>query len=54
MKELKNHRVKLTMVDLEPIRDNPVKLLEEITKKYAAIDETDLDIHEIYEQREKQ
>ncbi len=53
MKELKNHRVKLTMTDLEPIQDDDLlKRFKEITRKYAAIDdEPDLDIDEIYKQR---
>ncbi len=53
MKKLKKHRVKLTVVDLEPFHDRPVKLLADITKKYAAVDEEDLDITGIYEQREQ-
>jgi len=43
---------KLTLVDLEPVSDDPVKILADITRKYAAIsDEKDLDIEEIYKQR---
>ena len=53
MKKLKSHHVKLTLVDLEPVSDDPVKILADITRKYAAIsDEKDLDIEEIYKQRE--
>jgi hypothetical protein len=53
MRNLKKHRVKLTVVDLEPFHDRPVKLLTDITKKYAAVDEEDLDITGIYEHREQ-
>ncbi len=52
MRKLKKHRVKLTVVDLEPFYDSPVDLLADITQKYAAVDEKDLDITGIYEQRE--
>ncbi len=52
--QLKKHRVKLTLVDLDVIRHNPVKLLEEITDHYTQIlDEPDLDISDIYSQREQ-
>jgi hypothetical protein len=50
---LQHHRVQLTIVDLESIRPDPVKLLQEITHHYTQIvDEPDLDIAEIYHQRE--
>jgi len=53
MKDLKAHHVKLTLVDMEPISCDPVKILADITRKYNAItDEKDLDIEEIYKQRE--
>ncbi len=52
MKVLSKHRVHLTLVDLETPRQNSVKLLEDITRAYAQIvDESDLDIAEIYERR---
>jgi hypothetical protein len=53
MKDLKKHRVKLIVMDLEPLYDSPVNLLADITHKYAAVDEEDLDIAGIYEQREQ-
>jgi len=54
MKGLKRHRVKLIVVDLEPPFDSPVNLLADITQRYAAAAEEDLDIAEIYEQREQE
>ncbi|MGR3177184.1 MAG: hypothetical protein ACUZ8E_03900 [Candidatus Anammoxibacter sp.] len=54
IKKLKKHRIKLTLVDLETIQQNPVKLLHEITQKYNNIvDESELDIAEIYKRREQ-
>jgi hypothetical protein len=53
MKNLKRHRVKLTVVDLEPIGESPLNVLADITRKYAAVNEQDLDIVGIYEQREQ-
>ncbi len=52
LKNLKKHRVKLIVVDLEP-SDNPLKMLDDITQRYAVVKEEDLDINEIYEQREQ-
>ena len=52
LRNLKKHRVKLIVVDLEP-SDNPLNMLDDITKKYAAVKEEDLDITDIYEQREQ-
>jgi hypothetical protein len=52
LKNLKKHRVKLIVVDLEP-SDNPLNMLDKITQKYAAVSEEDLDITGIYEQREQ-
>jgi hypothetical protein len=52
LKNLRKHRVKLIVVDLEP-SDNPLNMLNDITQKYAAISEEDLDITEIYKQREQ-
>lgn len=54
MRKLKKHRVKLTIVDLETVSDSPIDLLADITQKYANVNETDLDIPEIYAHREKQ
>lgn len=53
MKNLKKHRVKLIVMDLEPNNDSPVDLWADITRKYASVDEEDLDITGIYEQREQ-
>lgn len=53
MNRLKTHRVKLTLVDLESTCDNPANVLAEIIKRYATIDESDLDIAKIYTQREE-
>jgi hypothetical protein len=51
---LKRHRVRLTLIDLETLRTDPVTLLEEITRHYTRIvDEPDLDISEIYQQRDQ-
>jgi len=53
MRNLEKHRVKLTVVDLDMSQNSPLEMLEEITQKYAAIKEDDLDITGIYEQRER-
>ncbi len=53
MKNLEKHRVKLTVVDLEPSPVNPCKLLTEITERYIAAEEEDLDIEKIYAQRNR-
>lgn len=54
MKALTNHRVRLTLVDLEILQQNPINLLQEITHEYTQIvDEPDLDITEIYRRREQ-
>ena len=53
MRNLKKHRVKLIVVDLEPDNDSPVNLLADITQKYASVDEEDLEITNIYTQREQ-
>ncbi|MCU0286430.1 MAG: hypothetical protein MUF15_08520 [Acidobacteria bacterium] len=53
MKKLKSHHVKLTLVDMEPENDNPVNILADIIRRYASINEDDLDIVEIYKQREE-
>jgi hypothetical protein len=53
MDRLKTHRVKLTLVDLEPDINNPLNILADITQKYTSIEEEDLDILGIYKQREK-
>ena len=51
MKKLERHRVKLIVIDLETFQHNPVNMLADITKKYTAINENDIDILELYEQR---
>lgn len=53
MRKLLKHRVKLTVVDMEPMSGSPVRLLSGITQKYAAVDEEDLDVAGIYEMRER-
>jgi hypothetical protein len=52
--QLTQHRVKLTLIDLDTLRKDPVALLKKITHHYTQIvDEPDLDIAEIYRQREQ-
>lgn len=51
MKKLVRHRVKLIVIDLETFLYNPVNMLADITKKYTAINENDIDITELYEKR---
>jgi hypothetical protein len=53
LRKLKKHRVKLIVVDLEPSYNSPLERLADITKKYAAVNEEDLDIPGIYERREQ-
>ncbi len=51
---LKKHRVHLKLVDLDALKRDPIQLLQEITQQYNAIvDEPDLNIVEIYKQREQ-
>ena len=52
MKNLQKHRVKLIIVDLEAGYADPVDFLGDITDKYSNINEDDLIISEIYQQRE--
>ena len=52
--QLRKHWVRLTLIDLETLQKNPVKILKEITQAYNHIsDEPDLDLGEIYAQREQ-
>ena len=52
MKPLRKHRVKLVVIDLDAIQQNPVTYFEELTTRYNEIhDEPDLDIEEIYRER---
>ncbi len=53
MENLKRHRVKLTVVDLESAPVSPCKLLTEITERYITAGEDDLDINDIYHQRDR-
>jgi len=52
-KNLTQHRVRLTLVDLEPSHLEPTVMLSKITEAYCQTDESDLDIVDIYENREK-
>ncbi len=52
MKNLRKHRVKLIIVDLEAESSEPSDFLDCITKKFSDIGETDLDIAEVYRTRE--
>lgn len=51
MKNLKAHRVRLTIVDLEEISD-PLDFLDFITDKYSQLTEPDLNLSEMYKRRE--
>ena len=51
MRNLHHHRVKLILVDLETRQQNPVQRLADITKRYTTLDEQDIDIPELYQQR---
>ncbi len=53
MKYLQKHRVKITIVDLEAKYNDPLDFLNNITHKYSNIDEKDLNLSEIYKQRDK-
>jgi hypothetical protein len=53
MSKLKQHRVKLTLVDLEPAKENPLAFLSNIVQNYTALNEKDIDIDDIYGQREQ-
>ncbi len=52
IRQLCNHRVRLILVDLDAFRASPPQVLADITGRYAALDEEDLDSNEIYRQRE--
>ena len=53
-KSLQKHKVKLVVYDLEQIRQNPLEYFKTIAQNYSAItDEPDLDIDEIYREREQ-
>ena len=53
MNNLKKHRVKLTLVDLEKPHLETVDILSKITDAYCQLNEVEFDIAEIYENREK-
>jgi hypothetical protein len=55
IKRLKNHRIKLIVTDLDSDREctNTIDFLNSVTDKYLNIEENELDITEIYNQREK-
>jgi hypothetical protein len=54
MKPLHRHRVRLVLTDLDTIPRNPVRYFQEVTRSYNEIaDEPDLDIAEIYKEREQ-
>ncbi len=51
---LRNHHVRLIVIDLEQPQDDPVAWLKKITHEYAAItDEEGLSLDEIYAHREQ-
>jgi len=50
VRKLKKHRVKFILIDLDSAYESPVRF-DDITKKYTAINEEDLNISEIYQQR---
>ncbi len=52
MKNLRNHRIKLTIVDLEPEYSVTDDFLDYVTKKFSNIEENDLNLNEIYKKRE--
>jgi hypothetical protein len=54
LNRLRNHRVKMLVIDLEAVHDNPSKRLEDITHRFARLQEEDLDMDKIYQQREIQ
>ncbi len=53
MKKLQKHRVKLTIVDLEAGYTDPVDFLDYITDKYSNVNENDLNLSKIYNERDK-
>jgi len=53
MKKLQKHRVKLTIVDLEAGYTDPVDFLDYITDKYSNVNENDLNLSNIYNERDK-
>ncbi|MBF0233769.1 MAG: hypothetical protein HQK65_12140 [Desulfamplus sp.] len=51
MKRLHKHRIKLTIVDLEPDNSVSADCLDSVTKKFSTIEENDLNLNEIYKKR---
>jgi hypothetical protein len=51
MRNLKHHRVKLILIDLEQREQNPVERLADITQRYTMLDEADIDMTDLYIQR---
>ncbi len=51
MKNLRNHRVKKIVIDIDAPYENPTHQLEESTNRYSLLQEADLDIDTIYQQR---
>jgi hypothetical protein len=52
--QFQDHRVRFTLIDVETLQQDRLKIFQEITQHYQSIvDELDLDIEEIYEQREQ-
>ena len=54
MKTLYHHRVKLIVIDLEPLQPDPVSLFSSITQRYSMLQEPDINIADIYEHRTHQ
>ncbi len=53
-RHLQKHRVKLVVYDLDTIRQDPVAYFTRIVQNYSAlVDEPDLDIDEMYREREQ-
>lgn len=48
MRNLKHHRVKLILIDLDQRQQNPVERLVDITQRYNTLDEADIDIADLY------
>ncbi len=48
MKSLRQHRIRLMILDLEAENSDPVYFLDYITRKFADTGEVDLNLSEIY------
>ncbi len=52
--QFQEHRVRVTVIDVETLQQDRLKIFQDITRHYQSItDEPDLDIEEIYEQRKQ-